>query len=251
MPADNKRLRVMAGPNGSGKSTILKEVRGKFHSGPFVNADEIEELLQQKQILNLSDYDGLSVTEQDFTSFMKGAGQSWVEKAAAENSTISISCKENKLHVASAPSAYDAALAADFIRTLLLKKGETFTFETVLSHPSKIEFLKQAITAGYKNYLYFICTVDPQINIQRVQNRAQLGGHNVPESRIIKRYSQSLEVLPSIIPLCHRVYLFDNSTEERSIEPVAEIDNNGHLTLKTGNLPWWVREHVIEKLYSK
>ncbi|HYM92547.1 MAG TPA: hypothetical protein VET23_00260 [Chitinophagaceae bacterium] len=131
-----------------------------------------------------------------------------------------------------------------------MEKGETFTFETVLSHPSKIHFLKQSLKAGYKNYLYFICTVDPAINIERVKQRVSLGGHAVPEDRIEKRYYESLGVLHLIIPLCYTVYLFDNSSEERSIEPVAEIDNERKLTVKTKQLPWWVQEYVIDILYK-
>ena len=147
------------------------------------------------------------------------------------------------------PSPYDAALAADFVRYRLLAKGETFTFETVLSHPSKIDFLTQANESGYNNYLYFICTVDPAINIERVKQRVELGGDPVPEDRIEKRYYESLQVLPAIIPLCHRVYLFDNSSEERNIDPVAEIDNERKLTIRSVQLPWWVQEYVIDPLY--
>ena len=40
----------MAGPNGSGKSTILQEVRKRFYSGPFVNADDIEKILKEKKV---------------------------------------------------------------------------------------------------------------------------------------------------------------------------------------------------------
>ena len=83
-----------------------------------------------------------------------------------------------------------------------------------------------------------------------MHQRVELGGHSVPDDKIVKRYNDSLEVLTLIIPMCYRVYLFDNSSEERSIEPVAEIDNKGKLNLKTENLPWWVQEHVIEKLYK-
>jgi predicted ABC-type ATPase len=72
----------------------------------------------------------------------------------------------------------------------------------------------------------------------------------VPEDRIEKRYYESLEVLPLIIPLCHRVYLFDNSSEERSIEPVAEIGQGGSLVISSEQVPWWIEEHVIAKLYK-
>jgi len=239
----------MAGPNGSGKSTVLQEVRTKFYSGPFVNADEIEKSFQEKGLINLPSLYDLTLPDKSFIDFLAGAGKSWVQKAITEKSVISIKSVDGILVVQKNPSPYDAALAADFIRHQLLLKGETFTFETVLSHSSKINFLQQAVGEGYKNYLYFICTVDPAINIDRVQQRVLLGGHDVPKEKIIDRYNDSLQVLSSIIPLCHRVYLFDNSSEERSIETVAEIDDKGRLSIKTEQLPWWVEENIIKKLY--
>lgn len=225
-------------------------MRKKFYSGPFVNADEIEKSFQEKELINLPALYDLNVSDHAFTEFINGDGKSWLEKAQKENHQISIRCTSGMLVVQNTPSPYDAALAADFIRHQLLAKGETFTFETVLSHPSKIDLLQQGIKEGYKNYLYFICTVDPVINIARVSQRVKLGGHSVPEDRIIKRYQESLEILPSIIPLCHRVYLFDNSSEERSIEPVAEIDNDKTLLIKAEQIPWWIEAYVIEKLYQ-
>ena len=241
----------MAGPNGSGKSTVLLGVRKKFYSGPFVNADEIEKSFIEKGLVNQFAVYDLAVTDQSFTDFLQSAGKSWIDKAAKENSTTSIESIDGILVVKNKPSPYDAALAADFIRNQLLQKGETFTFETVLSHSSKIDFLIQSKQQGFKNYLYFISTIDPAINIARVKQRVELGGHDVPEDRIEKRYYQSLEVLPMIIPLCHRIYLFDNSAEEKSIEPVAEIDSNKNLHLRTEKLPWWIEEHVVKKLYSR
>lgn len=240
----------MAGPNGSGKSTILQAVRNNFYSGPFVNADEIEKALKEKGVINLPAQFNIKISDQEFSNFLETTGKSWVQKATDENTAVSIHSAEGMLIVKDTVSPYDAALAADFIRHRLLLIEETFTFETVLSHPSKINFLQQSLNAGYKNYLYFICTVDPAINIARVKQRVSSGGHDVPEDRIEKRYYESLQVLPQIIPLCHRVYLFDNSTEERSIEPVAEIDHHKNFNPRTESMPWWVDEHVVHTLYT-
>lgn len=241
----------MAGPNGSGKSTVLREVRKNFYSGPFVNADEIELLLKTVKLINLfADYD-LEATAEDFTNFLLNVGKSWVDKAHASGSSINIECNDSVLKVTADPSAYDAAAAADFIRQQLLTKGSTFTFETVLSHSSKIALLEQSKAAGYKNYLYFICTIDPAINKDRVLQRVRLQGHNVPADKIEKRYYESLSILPRIIPLCHRVYLFDNSTTETNpdIQPVAEINQAGELKIHYSEVPWWVNDYVIRALY--
>jgi predicted ABC-type ATPase len=66
MPLKNKRLRIMAGPNGSGKSTVLQEVRKKFYSGPFVNADDIEKSFQDKGLVNLPAIYDLEISDQSF-----------------------------------------------------------------------------------------------------------------------------------------------------------------------------------------
>jgi predicted ABC-type ATPase len=76
--------------------------------------------------------------------------------------------------------------------------------------------------------LYFICTIDAAINIDRVKQRVILGGHDVPEEKILSRYGDSLEVLSFIIP---------------------EIDNKRKLIVKTKHLPWWIDEFVIQKIY--
>lgn len=64
----------------------------------------------------------------------------------------------------------------------LLKVRQTFTFETVMSHPGKVALLQQAQQAGYRTYLYYVAT-DPEINVSRVANRVALKGHDVPSEK--------------------------------------------------------------------
>ena len=103
----------------------------------------------------LSLYD-LKLNDEVFSQFLQREGNSWITKAKTEKSSISITSTNGMLVITEEPSPYDAALAADYIRLQLLRKGDTFTFETVLSHPSKINFLQESLEAGYKNYLYLI-----------------------------------------------------------------------------------------------
>lgn len=69
MPAKNKRLRIIAGPNGSGKSTMIDKLRQKFDCGIYINTDEIEKALTDKQFLNLNDYN-IEANEDDFRNFL-------------------------------------------------------------------------------------------------------------------------------------------------------------------------------------
>ena len=58
--------------------------------------------------------------------------------------------------------AYLASVVSDFIRHELLAGGVSFTFETVMSSVDKIEFLRKAQNQGYRTYLYFVATDDPE-----------------------------------------------------------------------------------------
>src|SRR4029079_11223380 len=126
--------------------------------------------------------------------------------------------------------AYLASIVAAFIRRALLAKRRSFTFETVMSSPDKVELLEFARNRGYRRYLYYIATEDPAINISRVENRVQLGGHPVAHEKIRSRYRRSLDLLYDAIRKTDRAYVFDNS----GTEPVwlAEITNGITLELK-------------------
>lgn len=82
-----------------------------------------------------------------------------------------------------------------------------------MSHPDKIEMLRGAQDIGYRTYLYYIATEDPEINISRVRNRVKMGGH-LPEDKIIMRYHSSLNLLMEAVQVTNRAYIFDNSSHE-------------------------------------
>lgn len=139
-------------------------------------------------------------------------------------------------------NAYFAAVAADFIRHHLLDSPLSFTFETVMSSKDKLAFLKKAKEKGIRNYLCYIATEDPSINISRVQNRLTMGGHPVPEDKIISRYYRSLELLKEAVLLTDRAYIFDNSGLEHTC--LAEITNGTHLEVKAHYLPSWFERYL-------
>jgi predicted ABC-type ATPase len=92
-----------------------------------------------------------------------------------------------------------------------LERRASFSFETVMSSPDEVALLEKARSLGYRSYLYFIATEDPQINIARVKSRVHLGGHDVPVDKIVSRYARSLDLLLPAIRQSNRAYLFDNS----------------------------------------
>lgn len=70
-----------------------------------------------------------------------------------------------------------------------LSAGRDFSFETVMSHPSKIYLLGRAWVSGFFVKLRFVSTSNPMINLTRVVARVQRGGHDVPPDKIKSRMS--------------------------------------------------------------
>lgn len=239
------RLRVFAGPNGSGKSTLFESFSEKYHTGYFLNADLIEKELQTKGFIDLNDYD-LNLTQKDLEDFLQTNDSiSLLEKSRDKKNQIHISIKENIIvNVEKDANSYIGALISAFLRSSLMAKKADFCFETVMSHSSKIDEIKTAKTKGYKTYLYFICTDDPEVNISRVENRVEKGGHDVPSERIKSRYYNTLTNLMSAIENSDKCYLFDNS--EAKFRLIAKIEDELLLETEPEFLPYWFIEYVLK-----
>lgn len=241
------RVRMFAGPNGSGKSELISRLQDSdLPLGPVVNADEIFKRLNISGFIDFKDYSLSGVKQENWDLIIKEREElsSRIKKVGKlpglrikENMLI---CDEGNLN------AYLAALIADFIRYLMVDQKQSFSFETVMSHPSKINFLKFAREKGYKTYLYFIATDDPEININRVKNRVQKGGHDVSENKVRSRYHRSIDLVYEALRASDRAYILDSSKRRSSV--LFEKKNDGKGYLKVKNYPRWFEKSVIEKL---
>ncbi len=104
-----------------------------------------------------------------------------------------------------------AQIEADRRRAAALSERRSFSFETVMSHPSKIEDMKAAKAAGYHFTFIGVALQDPELNVRRVALRVSQGGHAVPKDRILARYARTLALMPEAIALADRTLVFDNS----------------------------------------
>lgn len=107
----------------------------------------------------------------------------------------------------------EAAILADKLRDELIRCRATFTFETVLSRPDKLNLLQRAKERGYFIRGYFILTCDPNLNVARVHARVHDGGHDVPKEAIIRRYKKSLENIPRFVQVCDICHVYDNTVK--------------------------------------
>lgn len=115
-----------------------------------------------------------------------------------------------------------------------------------MSSPDKLKVLSSVHDNGFRNYLYYVATENPEINISRINHRIRAGGHSVPKEKIIERYYRSLDLLLDAIMLTNRAYIFDNSGET-SIW-IAEITDGKQIELKSDYTPLWFKKSVLDKL---
>lgn len=102
---------------------------------------------------------------------------------------------------------------ANAIRQLYARAGIDFAFETVGSHPSKIEFLEELRERGYTTGVLFVSTKDPAINLRRVAQRVSLGGHDVPPEKVMERYERTMQLLPRYFIAADYMSIYDNSVD--------------------------------------
>jgi predicted ABC-type ATPase len=238
---------MFAGPNGSGKST-LKSVLPKALLGVYLNPDEIEKEIRAHRFLDLSIYN-ISTQAEDVLSFFRNS--SFLKAQGFADVADQLVFAGGLLDFGKVEiNSYLASVAVDFLRQKLLEQAASFTFETVMSHPSKVDLLRQAQALGYRTYLYFVATDDPAINVSRVRNRVKLGGHSVPELKIEERYYRSLGLLMEAIRHTNRVYIFDNSGDNADGKQtwLAEITDGQELKLKTNRIPSWFKRAVLDKI---
>lgn len=241
------RLRLFAGPNGSGKS-VLKSYLPEALLGIYLNPDEIESSIRRSHLLDISSLD-VQWSLQEIRSFLGKSGA--LERFSLAGGGGNLTSVDGVLDFNGIDiNSYHAAAIVEFIRLKLLAQGRSFTFESVMSHPSKVRFLEEAQQAGYRTYLYYVATDDPEINISRVRNRVALGGHAVPEGKIVSRYHRSMDLLMDAIKRSHRAYIFDNSTDNADGRHtwLAEVTEGTRLELKTDRIPDWLKQAVLDKL---
>lgn len=233
------RLRVLAGPNGSGKSTIKSELKPQW-LGAFVNADEIERNLKnhhgQLSLRDLNIVGPRAVVSRRLIAAIKRSPFAKKLGLDALADTLSLD-RDLTLRIPAPHDSYQASVLADAIRRVLLAQRSTFTFETVMSSRDKVDFMREARQQGYRVYLYFVATDDPDINIDRVRRRVAQGGHPVPDEKVRKRYVESIRLMSEACDVAHRAFIFDNSGTRHRL--VAEVLDGTDIKLTTSRLPPW------------
>jgi len=242
-----KRLRIIAGPNGSGKSTLYDYLvkAHTFNDYYFINADVITKDLTD--FLNLAYYP-INFSGDEFLKFLDGSAfQSRLpfkiaSKLNIDGSIVSLADKNF------AEASYISACLAEFLRRKMIAESDSsFAFETVFSHPSKLDEIRFAKENGYRVYLYFIATKNPLLNLERIGGRTAKGGHAVPAEKINDRYFRSLSNAHGAAQLCDKAFFFDNTvTDVKGEYSFFAEKTGGSIHIKNGaDIPWWFGEYML------
>ena len=252
-------MRVFAGPNGSGKSSIIKSVLNtslkdgkKLDFGIYINADDIAVSLFKGGCI-LADYE-VNIAKDDLLNMARQSGllnndfpfERFRKCLIIENGIVKVN-KETAKKKNDFAHKRIAQIIADSLRKKLLTEGKKFSFETVFSHPGKVDIMKQAKNAGYKVYLYFVSTEHPEINVYRVKVvRVGKKGHDVDKDKIKNRYYRSMELMFEAAQNCYQAYFFDNSTNDSKHTMFA------HFKIKpNGEKEWDNKEKAYYPLWFK
>ncbi|MFC9557018.1 AAA family ATPase [Rhodococcus sp. NPDC056960] len=125
-----------------------------------------------------------------------------------------------------ATHAYEAAALAAEERAQRISQRRSFVAETVFSHESKLDLLRDAERAGFHVTLHVIL-IPEELAVARVLDRVANGGHHVPEEKIRARFGRLWDLLHAAIATADHAYVYDNTTAATPFRLVASF-TNGH-----------------------
>jgi len=113
-----------------------------------------------------------------------------------------------------------AALAASGVMLermqTLADRRISFGLESTLATRSLAPRLRDLAARGYEFHLVFLFLASADLAVARVANRVRLGGHNVPEATIRRRYTAGLRNFFGLYqPIAASWRMFDNGQSDR------------------------------------
>lgn len=242
------RFRLVAGPNGSGKTTLVKSLVRDYAVNFYdmLNADDIfadvgSSLRFAPRIL---------VESGRLTAYARAASYPAEVRRPFENGDIGILSGIVRFRNRSCVNSYTIALLTNFLQSEYVRRGISFSQETVFSHPSKVRALAAAKEAGFRTYLYFVATDSPGVNVARVAARSRTGGHDVPSDKVVSRYARSLANVASALPHLSRAFFFDNSGAGMDYLAAWNPENGMMLQSSLDDAPTWFRA-IVPSLNEK
>ncbi len=121
---------------------------------------------------------------------------------------------------------------------------QDFAFESTLSSRSFAPFLCQLKSQGYEVAIYYFSLASSSLAVRRVKLRVAMGGHDVPEDTIRRRFARSLHNFHSLyMPLADQWVVFDNTVAAKATLVATQEGDN--LQVKETKL-WLKLQNLIK-----
>ena len=120
-----------------------------------------------------------------------------------------------------------------------LQAGISFAVETTLSSKQPLDTIRKAKDCGFYVNVVYVALNEPEKNILRVSERVALGGHDVPDEDVRRRYGRSLANAAEALRLAHEAVVYDNSGLRH--EKVLEV-RDGVVTWRAAKMPEWASQ---------
>lgn len=171
---------LIAGINGAGKSTLVA-------------------ILRKQQIINANYYNPDEITKWVIRN--KDLGRRVHGIPDGEPKELDLA------------NRHAADIAMDLVMITLETTDGSLAIETVLSTNKYRDVVEIAKRSGRKFGFVYIGLGSPEQAIERVAARVGRGGHGVPEDKIRKRWTGSLEQLPWFVAQSDLAFIYSNATD--------------------------------------
>jgi len=118
-----------------------------------------------------------------------------------------------------------------------IERQRSFAVETTMRTLVSVRQAERARGQGFRTAFTFLCTTSPDINVERVLQRAQAGGHAASEGEIRAVHTAALANLAEAVRVFDRCRILDSSEAWKRPRLVARA-TRGKVTLERGAPPW-------------
>lgn len=94
-----------------------------------------------------------------------------------------------------------------------IDEGLDFAFESTLGGNTIPSLLRRAAARGHEIRVWYVGLASPELHLERIRQRVQKGGHDIPEEKVRQRFDASRANLIRLLPSLTELKVFDNSHE--------------------------------------
>ncbi len=122
-----------------------------------------------------------------------------------------------------------------------IEARRSLSLETMLTGHTALRRMERAKAAGYEVALIYVALNDPQLNVDRVTERARQGGHYIEPETVRRRVGSSLDNLPRALAIADQSVVLDNSgPAHRRVLELAD----GRVTFQAEQMPHWLQDRL-------